>query len=244
MQCCMSMAIDFFLPLCLSVSLYPSLHSLPTLLCWAHSKLNSTVSGCVCVCVAVGLRCEEGEQLHSFTRNNHMLKCDIHEGGGFKYKHTAAHVAQPALTLVLNTTQKTPLISIPRSLSPSLHNFRAHSCLPQEQPVSGWINCLERKELPVQRRLDYTTQHPVQKTKKKEKKEKEFADGGQEARKRTRDGGWRGEGGGVWRRRGAEGDHIMEKGTGRDCKGRKKMELKGVTYSTLMNHYQINCERA
>lgn len=129
----------------------------------------------------------------------------------FSCKHT---VAIPSLTLVLapQHIKKLPSYSLSVFLSHLfLYNFLSHSCLPREQPVSGWINCLERKELPFQRKLDYTTQHPVQ---KKKKKRQRVADGRQEWRKRKRDRvGWWGmrEGGRrVGQRRGKEGDCVTQ----------------------------------
>lgn len=91
---------------------------------------------------------------------------NVMEENRFSCKHTHANLAQPALTSVLRPQHKR--IS-PSFSHPTLHNFLAHSCLPQEQPDSGWINCPQRKRLPVQwlARLYNTTSCP-----KGEKKER------------------------------------------------------------------------
>lgn len=63
----------FFFALRLSVSLCPSLHSLPAPLCQAHSILNTAM--CVSACLlAVGeVRCKErGRLSYCFTWHNHM----------------------------------------------------------------------------------------------------------------------------------------------------------------------------
>lgn len=80
--------------------------------------------------------------------------------------------------------------------------------------------------------LDYTTQHPVQKGKKKNTGQEERKE--REVRRRGREES-------VWQRRGGDGV------TGREWKGKKKERRwcwKGFRSSSSMNHYQINCETA
>lgn len=107
---------------------------------------------------------------------------NVMEENRFSCKHTHANLAQPALTSVLRPQHKR--IS-PSFSHPTLHNFLAHSCLPQEQPVSGWINCPQRKKLPVQwlAWLYNTTSCPKGEKKrtqgkKREKKERWGGEGG------------------------------------------------------------------